>query len=72
MEFESILIKIKNTLKQNDIDEREARLLLAYSLNCNKEDLFKIEDISEEEYNKVMEVVKRRVSRSAVCIYYWN
>ena len=50
----------KQILIKNDIDEREARLLLAFVLGINHQELIKRNEISDEEYAKFLVVLEKR------------
>lgn len=61
--------RVSNTLKQgrdilidNNIDPREARLLLAYSMGILADDLIKYEECLEEQFNSFIECIKRRIA----------
>ncbi len=70
MEIEKVLIEVKDILRESKIDEREARLLIAHSLNTSKEELFKLKEVSQNEYEKIVDISKKRASRSSLCLYY--
>ena len=64
-----MVISIKDALKigkdmlvQNDIDSREARLLLSYTLNVESSELVRIDICDKEQFDKFIEYIKRRVS----------
>lgn len=50
----------RKTLIENNIDPREARLLLAYSMGIDVDDLIKYSDCNEEQYRIFMDALKRR------------
>lgn len=50
----------REVLLKNDIDPREARLLLVFVLNIRNEELIKIRECSNEQYKKYKELLKRR------------
>lgn len=52
----------KIILNQNGIDEREARLLLAFSLETTLEKLFVKNEMTYKEYKKYMQIVEKRSS----------
>jgi len=62
MKTKDILIKAKQKLIEYHIDDREARLLLAYVLKCKTEDLIRYDDVEEDTYNKFEEVLNKRCS----------
>ena len=51
-DINEVLREAKSILKANEIDEREARLLLAFSLETTIDKLFMKKAITEIEYNK--------------------
>ena len=61
-EINLIMKQAKETLRSNGIDEREARLLLAFALGVNANDLIKYTECSEEAAEKFREVLQKRVS----------
>ncbi len=63
MKINDALQKAKELLKQNEIDEREARLLLAFSLNVRKEELLCMEEISDEQFEAYIKVIEKRCSK---------
>lgn len=62
MVISEALNEIRTLLKKSDIDPREARLLLAYSMGILADDLIKINSCTKEEYSKCISYVKRRVN----------
>ena len=60
MKLIDALKEAKELLKQNEIDEREARLLLAFVLQVRKEELITFKEISEEQYKEYREIVSKR------------
>lgn len=62
MKAEEVKIFGKRYLKGNNIDEREARLLLAFVLQISLADLFKINEITEEQFKLYKETLEKRVS----------
>lgn len=55
------ILKIgKEELIKNNIDAREARLLLAFALNIESSDLVKYESCTESDYFKFLDLIKRR------------
>ena len=69
MVINEALINAKNILKQNGIDEREARLLLAFSLNLSFDKLIIKKDITKAEYEKYLKIVNKRAMRNSICIH---
>ena len=59
-DINEVLREAKGILKANEIDEREARLLLAFSLETTIEKLFMKKEITEIEYNKYIKTIKKR------------
>lgn len=59
-DINEVLKEAKNILKENNINEREARLLLAFSLETTIEKLFIKKEITGIEYNKYMKIIKKR------------
>ncbi len=57
-----VLLKAKQNLRDNDIDEREARLLLAYALRVKSEELVKYDEIEDDTFNRFQEVLNKRCS----------
>jgi len=55
-----LLKKGKELLMNNEIDSREARLLLAYSMDISSNDLIKYEECTKEQYQKYIQVLNRR------------
>lgn len=51
----------KNLLFENGIEPREARLLLAYSMGISADDLIKYVECNEEEYEKYITSLKKRI-----------
>lgn len=51
----------RNCLSEKNIDPREARLLLAYSMGIPTDELIKYDTCSDEEYMIFKEAIKRRV-----------
>ena len=60
MKLIDALKEAKELLKQNEIDEREARLLLAFVLQVRKEELITFKEISEEQYKEYREIISKR------------
>lgn len=52
----------RNSLLNNHIDSREARLLLAYSMGISTNDLIKYEECSEEQYLSYIQNIEKRIS----------
>lgn len=52
----------RNVLKKNDVDEREARLLLALSMGVSASELVKFDVCDEKQYSKYLNYIERRVS----------
>jgi len=53
----------RETLLKGGIDPREARFLLAFVMNIKNEELLKYRECSEEQYNKYLEVINRRIKK---------
>ena len=51
----------KEFLKKNNIDEREARLLLAFVLNVSSDELIRTSEITEDKFEEYQNVLNRRV-----------
>lgn len=51
----------KEFLKKNNIDEREARLLLAFVLNISSDELIRTSEITEDKFEEYQNVLNRRV-----------
>lgn len=62
MNINEVLKVGRENLLQNDVDPREARLLLAFVLQVRKEELITIHEISEDIYKKYLEIINRRAS----------
>ncbi len=60
--IKEILLEARHALKEKNIDEREARLLLAFSLNVSKEELVLKETCTLREYDKFMKSLHKRIS----------
>ena len=56
------LNEARNILKEKNIDEREARLLLAFSLEIKVEKLLLKKECSLREYSKYMQIINKRAS----------
>lgn len=52
----------RSILKRNDIDEREARLLLALSMDISTDEIIKFDVCDDKQYSRYLEYIKRRVS----------
>ena len=52
----------RETLKENNIDEREARLLLAYAMNIDANSLITHDECTDGDYYRYEECLKRRVA----------
>lgn len=52
----------RTILKNNKIDSREARLLLAYSMDILSDDLIKYKECSDIEYEKFLSYIDRRIN----------
>ena len=50
----------KSLLKKNNIDDREAKLLLAFALGVSKEELIKYTEISDDAYAKLLVLLEKR------------
>jgi len=61
MSIVEVLNKAKHILIENEIDEREARLLLAHSLGISKEKLIAINEISKEDAEYFLNLVDERI-----------
>lgn len=61
MNINEVLKVGREILLQNNVDPREARLLLAFVLQVRKEELITIYEISENDYKKYIEIINRRV-----------
>ncbi len=62
MKIEEVKMFGKKYLKENNIDEREARLLLAFVLQTSSVGLLKINEVNKEQFNLYKKVLKKRVS----------
>ncbi len=60
MKLLDALNKAKEKLLENAISEREARLLLAFVLKVRKEELIKFDEITDEQFEKYMQVINER------------
>lgn len=60
MDINKVLAEAKEILKKNEIDSREARLLLAFSLETTLEKLFMKNEITYKEYKNYMKIIKKR------------
>ena len=58
-----VLNEARNILKENDIDEREARLLLAFSLGLPIEKLIIKKECTVREYQKYIKIINMRASK---------
>ena len=52
----------RSILKNNNIDEREARLLLALSMNISTDELIKFDMCDDKQYSRYLDYINRRVS----------
>ena len=52
----------KKVLKNNQIDEREARLLLAFALGINVDELIRHDEMTDENKEKYDELIEKRIS----------
>ena len=52
----------KSILKNNNMDEREARLLLALSMDISTDELIKFDKCDDKQYSRYLDYIKRRVS----------
>ena len=57
-----LLKDYKEKLKNHNIDGREARLLLAYALNVDSNDIIKFDEINEEKFKAFEDAVNKRIS----------
>lgn len=62
MVINEVLNEVRLILKESNIDPREARLLLAYSMGISQSDLIKAISCTEEEYKKCILATKRRAA----------
>ena len=69
MKISEILLNAKNKLKQENIDEREARLLLAYALGIRNEDLIRYDDIDDESVKKFNQILMERINHVPFAYY---
>ena len=60
MKTVEVLKNAKQKLKENIIDEREARLLLSYVLGIKNEDLIKYDEIDDETYKQFQLILDKR------------
>ena len=60
--IKEVLLEARESLNENNIDEREARLLLAFSLGITKEELMIKESCTLREYDKFMKVLNKRIA----------
>ena len=58
-----ILREARKLLKENNIDEREARLLLAFSLGMPIEKLLTKRDCTLREYQKFVKIINKRIAK---------
>lgn len=61
MVIKDVLNEARIILKESNIDTREARLLLAYSMGISADDLIKVDFCTDDEYAVFISCVKRRV-----------
>ncbi len=61
-DIREVLIEARKVLKENNVDEREARLLLAFSLEISPEKLIIKKACTVREYEKFMKIIKKRIS----------
>lgn len=52
----------KKVLNENDIDEREARLLLAHAMNIVSSELIKYDTCTEGDYYRYIQYINRRIA----------
>ena len=52
----------KSILKNYNMDEREARLLLALSMDISTDELIKFDKCDDKQYSRYLDYIKRRVS----------
>lgn len=60
--IEKVLQMGKEILKRNDIDIREARLLLAHALKVSVNDLIKIDYCNEEQVTEFLDMLEKRIN----------
>lgn len=58
-----VLQEAREILIKNNIDEREARLLLAFSLGLPLEKLLIKKECTTREYQKYMKIIKKRIDK---------
>ncbi len=61
-DMKEVLLEGRKLLKENAIDEREARLLLAFSLELTPEKLLLRRDCTFREYQKFRKILEKRIS----------
>lgn len=60
MVIKEVLNEARNLLTQKDIEPREARLLLAYSMGISSDDLIKFNECTDEQYSLFKSFIDRR------------
>ena len=60
MKIFDLLQTAKKVLKEENIDEREARLLLSYALGIKSDDLVKYDEIDDDTNNKFQQILVKR------------
>lgn len=61
--IEDVLVKAKRILSENNIDIKEARILLAHSLKTTKEELIKRKELTEKEVETFFRLINRRLEK---------
>ena len=62
MVINDVLNEVRHILIESNIDPREARLLLAYSMGISANDLIKVTSCTEDDYTRCISYAKRRIS----------
>lgn len=62
MKIKEVLLQARKQLNDNNIDEREARLLLSFVLGIKSDDLIKFEEIDDSKYKRFVDVLNKRCS----------
>jgi len=63
MKINEVLQIGREALSKNGVEPREARLLLAFAMGINKEELIKFRECTEEQYEKFMKLIERRAHK---------
>ena len=63
MKINEILQIGREALSKSGVEPREARLLLAFAMGINKEELIKYKECTDEQYEKFIKLIDRRIKK---------